>query len=208
MAPKARSLTSAVARASWLLLFVAGCGAESSGRSPELEPVDITNIPADTVDAGSPGLAAVNGVYSLNDQPFSGFVRESYTDHNLKRVASYHEGTRHGLTTTFFPNGRVRDVRSYRDNVGYGRHYGYWEDGTMKFDFLYRDDKREGVQKQWYRSGKPYAFLTFRDDQEIGMQQAWRESGRLYINYEARDGVRYGLQKSVLCNTIENGEAL
>jgi antitoxin component YwqK of YwqJK toxin-antitoxin module len=157
------------------------------------------------VEAGETRLLEENGVFYRDGQPYSGFIRETYDGRTVKLVSVY-LGMRHGLTTTFYPDGNLRDVRSYRDNVGYGRHYGYWENGTMKFDYQYIDDRREGVQKQWYRSGKPYAFLTFQDDREVGMQQAWRESGRLYINYEVRDGIRYGLQKSVLCSEIEVGE--
>ncbi|MEP7346937.1 MAG: hypothetical protein ABI877_16830 [Gemmatimonadaceae bacterium] len=201
-------------RAVWLRLpllllpLVVGCSAASAASHSDarIEPIDLTSIPADTIDATTPTLVLVNGLYYHNQHLFSGFVRERYPDGATKRIASYARGMQHGVTRTFYPDGRARDVRSYRDNVGYGRHVGFWDNGNIKFDFLYVNDRREGLQKQWYRSGTPYAFLTFHDDREQGMQQAWRESGRPYINYEVRDGVRYGLQKSALCYTIEDGE--
>jgi len=193
----------------WLFVFVvalrAALNPPAIGVVPET--VDVSSVPADSIDVAHPGLSLQNGLYFLNGRPFSGYVRESGAGGHPQRVASYYRGKQHGLTRTFYANGALRDVRSYKDNVGYGRHFGYWESGNIKFDFLYFNDRREGAQKQWYRSGKPYAFLTFRDDREFGMQQAWRESGRLYINYEVRDGIRYGLQKSALCATIENGAA-
>lgn len=190
-----------------LLPLAGGCRAADAATRSEMDMarVDVSEIPADTVDASEPLLVLQNGVYFLDQRPFSGFVRDRFGNGSLERVASYARGRKHGITRTYYTNGQIRDVRSYRDNLAYGRHVGYWEDGTPQFDFLYVNDRREGIQKQWYQSGAPYAFLTFHDDREAGMQQAWRESGRPYINYEVRDGIRYGLQKSVLCYTIKDG---
>ncbi len=208
MARRAPSPSRRVRALPLLLLLAAGCHAASAATPSDarIEPIDVTSIPADTIDATSPTLVLKNGLYYQDQQPFSGSVRERFVDGRVKRVASYAHGMQHGVTRTFYASGSARDVRSYRDNVGYGRHVGYWENGNLKFDFLYLYDRREGLQKQWYQSGKPYAFLTFHDDREQGMQQAWRESGRPYINYEVRDGIRYGLQKSALCYAIEDGE--
>ncbi len=172
--------------------------------STVFEKVDTSQIPMDTVSSIDSTLHLDNGIYYYSNKPFSGFIKEVYENKALKSIASYYKGMQHGITKTFYPDGKERDTRSYKENVGYGRHFGYWENGNMKFDFIYYYDKREGIQKQWYESGSPYAFLNFQEDREEGMQHAWRENGKVYINYEVKDGFRYGLQKSALCYTLKD----
>jgi antitoxin component YwqK of YwqJK toxin-antitoxin module len=162
--------------------------------------VDTSFIPKDTVLSDK--LTLDNGVYYLNNKPFSGYRKELYTNNKESFVGSYLNGMQHGTTLTYFKNGKLRDSRAYKLNKSFGKHVGYWENGNQKFEFYYLNDKREGLNKQWYVTGKPYAFLHFKNDMEDGMQQAWRENGKPYINYEAKDGFRYGLQKSGLCYTL------
>lgn len=209
MAPRAPSRSSHARHVVLLATILsAGCRVVTAAATaePTLAAIDVSGIPATTVSATHPGLTLANGTYLLEGQPFDGFIEERYAGGQVRSLASYYRGLRHGETRTFHADGQPRDVRSYRANLSYGRHVGYWDNGNIKFDFTYVDDKREGLQRQWYRSGPPYTALTFRDDKERGMQQAWRENGRLYINYEARDGFRYGLQKSSLCYTLEDGD--
>lgn len=189
-------------------LLGAGCGGAVSAASPAapvFEAIDVSGVPATTVSAASPDLVLDNGRYLFEGRPYDGIVEERYADGQLKSLASYYQGRRHGPTTSFYPGGQVHEVRSYRSDLSYGRQLGYWENGRLRFDYAYLDDRREGRQRQWYRSGAPYVELTFRDDKEDGMQRAWRENGKPYINYEARDGRRYGLQKSALCSVLVDG---
>lgn len=164
--------------------------------------VDTSKIPHDTVLSTNENLMLKNGLYYLNKHPFSGYIKDSDQNHQLRILASYLNGMQHGITKTFYPNGKLRDSRAYKENRSFGKHYGYWENGNQKFEFFYLNDKREGSNKQWYESGQAYAFLNFKDDKEEGMQQAWRQNGKPYINYQAKNGFRYGLQKSGLCYTL------
>lgn len=175
---------------------------EGGDSSPSSVSVDVSSIPKDTISILDKNLKLDNGIYCLNNKPYSGFIKEFYPNDTLKSVGSYLNGMQHGITQTYFPDGKTKDIRSYKANKSFGRHLGYWENGNQKFDFIYINDKREGCNKQWYESGKPYTFLNFKDDKEDGMQQAWRENGKIYINYEAKNGFRYGLQKSALCYTL------
>ncbi|SDY61684.1 toxin-antitoxin system YwqK family antitoxin [Hymenobacter psychrophilus] len=209
MAPKARSLFSIGALVCGLAL--AGCSqpAELVGQEAPAKtvgPVDVSQVPDTTVARTDAALNLHNGVYYLGSKPYSGFVQELYPTGAVKSNASYYAGRQHGLTRTFWADGRPHEVRSYRAGLAYGRHTGFWPNGHRKFDFVYADDKREGSHKQWYESGNIYCDLNFADDQEVGRQQAWRENGKVYINYAVRDGVRYGLQKSALCYTLRDGQ--
>jgi antitoxin component YwqK of YwqJK toxin-antitoxin module len=189
------------------LIFLLSCsGMRKRGEdiAPPLFSVDTTAIPKDTTLSTAPNLKLDNGIYRINNLPFSGYVKELYSNNQLSIVSGYLNGMQHGTSISYYPNGKLRFVRMYKENKSFGKHIGYWENGNPKFEFYYLNDKREGANKQWYITGNPYAFLNFKDDKEDGMQQAWRENGKPYINYEAKDGFRYGLQKSGLCFTLKD----
>lgn len=164
--------------------------------------IDTALVPHDTVLANTINLHLDNGVYYINNKPFSGYVKSFYANNMGSLIAGYLNGMQHGLSTSYFPNGKLMFIRTYKENKSFGKHIGYWENGNLKFEFYYDNDKRTGTHKQWYESGQAYTVLNYKDDQEAGMQQAWRENGKPYINYEAKDGFRYGLQKSNLCYTL------
>lgn len=168
------------------------------------EKVDLSAIKNDTISIKSPRLTLRNGIYFLDNRPYSGFIKTKYENEALKNISSCLDGKQHGIAKSFFVNGKLETIRNYRNGLSYGLHYGYWSNGNKKFEFQYFNDKREGIQKQWYESGNQYYELTFSDDRENGMQQAWRENGKIYINYEVKDGIRYGLQKTALCYTLNN----
>jgi len=185
--------------------FAFGCAKPKDKNATVIfEKVDVSQIPNITIVENDSVLKLQNGVYYLDNKPFSGYLKSTYNTDTLKSIATYFQGKQHGVTKTFFPNGKLESERNYRNGIGYGRHFGYWQNGNMKFDFIYHFDKREGVQTQWYESGSKYCELSFTDDRENGMQRAWRENGKPYINYEVKNGVRYGLQKSALCYTLKN----
>jgi hypothetical protein len=168
------------------------------------QKVDVSQVPNITVLENNDNLKLLNGVYYFGNKPYSGYIHNNYYSDKIKLIASYLKGKQHGITKTFFANGKLETERNYKDGLSYGRHLGYWENGNIKFDFMYLDDKREGKHKQWYESGMHYFELTFADDKEFGMQKAWRENGKLFMNYEVKNGLRYGLQKAGLCYTLKN----
>ena len=190
-----------------LYFFSMGCIASiEKKKGVVFENVAISQIPNDTIFQDQSRLALRNGIYYLDNNVYSGFIKNEYKSNALKSIASYFNGRQHGSTKTFFSNGLMESNRNYRNGLSYGQHIGYWENGNKKFDFIYFNDKREGIQKQWYESGSKYYELSYANDKENGMQKAWRENGKPYINYEVKDGVRYGLQKAALCYTLKNGQ--
>ncbi len=187
-----------------LVCSLAACNniKKEEGKTSSSFFVDTTLIPNDTVLANAENLKLDNGIYYLSNKPFSGYVKSNYPNHMGTITAGYLSGMQHGISTSYYPDGKIMFIRTYKENKSFGKHIGYWGNGKLKFEFYYLDDKRTGTHKQWYESGQAYTVLNFEDDIEDGMQQAWRENGKPYINYEAKDGFRYGLQKSNLCYTL------
>jgi antitoxin component YwqK of YwqJK toxin-antitoxin module len=203
MVRKARLHFKQIVFAAIVFCFVSCSNTKKKGEITSLSFfVDTSLITRDTVLSTAANLRLYNGIYYLNNQPYSGHIKELYGNNQVSTVSGYLNGMQHGSSVSYYPDGKPRFIRMYKANKSFGKHIGYWNNGYQKFEFYYLDDKREGPNKQWYESGKPYAFLNFKDDKEDGMQYAWRENGKAYINYEAKDGFRYGLQKSALCYTL------
>jgi antitoxin component YwqK of YwqJK toxin-antitoxin module len=174
-----------------LAVALSGCTGSASGSETVVEATDAR-------------LRLDNGVYRLDDAPFSGIIIRRFARGALKQRGVYRAGRQHGLTSSFYEDGRLRERRRYVRGKANGSHDGWWPSGSLRFSFNYVDDKREGVQRQWYVTGGLYTELRFRDDREHGIQRAFRENGKAYINYEVRDGFKYGLSKSALCTSLEN----
>jgi hypothetical protein len=77
--------------------------------------VDTTMIPKDTILINQPTLQLNNGVYFLDEKPFSGYIKENYDPKRLKSIGSYWQGKQEGSTLTFYENGKNRDNRSYKN---------------------------------------------------------------------------------------------
>jgi len=192
----------------WCMLITSCSNSTNQASEPILVKdytVDTSGIPRDTILASDKELSLVNGVYQYKKQPFSGIVKEAYSNKKVKKQISVFNGMLHGRYKSYYEDGKPWEIRSYKNNLSTGKHYGYWAvSGHPHFEYNYFEEKMEGMQKKWYQSGKPFLFLNYADDKEDGLQQGWRENGKLYLNYVAKDGRRYGLQKAALCYTLRD----
>lgn len=167
--------------------------------------IDTSLIPKDTVLQGDTRLSVINGICFINNEKFSGILKELYPGGGIKSYSSMSQGMLYGPYKSFYEDGSCFEVRIYRNNLATGRHYGYWPgSNNLKFDYNYYEEKKEGPQKKWYRNGTRYLFANYVNDHEEGLQQGWRENGKLFLNYVVKDGYVYGLQQTALCYTLLN----
>jgi antitoxin component YwqK of YwqJK toxin-antitoxin module len=96
--------------------------------------VDTALILKDTVLLTAPNLKLYNGVYYVNNIPFSGYIKALFNN-KVSMVASYLNGMQHGSSISYYPTGQLRFVRMYKENKSYGKYIGYWENGNSKFEF-------------------------------------------------------------------------
>ena len=88
-------------------IFLFGCNqSKNEIMINTFEKVDISQIPNNTAFDCDTLLRWQNGVYYYNNKPFSGSIISKYQSDTLKFVASYYQGKRHGVTKTFFQNGK------------------------------------------------------------------------------------------------------
>ena len=168
-------------------------------------PIETTTISTDTVAFTDPDLTYVNGIYRLDDKPYSGTVYRVLKGYAIETYSPVVDGRLHGRYTSYYANGDPYETRTYSNGLSTGTHIGYWEGaGHKKFEYNYLDQKKEGTQRTWYRNGDPAEAYFYHDDQLSGRQQAWRENGSLYRNYIVKEGIPYGLQKSKTCYEVSD----
>ncbi|MVM38177.1 hypothetical protein GO730_12280 [Spirosoma sp. HMF3257] len=63
--------------------------------------IDTTGIPHDTVLVSDERVSVVNGIYLVNNQKYSGILKEFYPNGTIKTYASLYQGMLHGLYKSF-----------------------------------------------------------------------------------------------------------
>jgi antitoxin component YwqK of YwqJK toxin-antitoxin module len=97
--------------------------------------------------------------YTLRGVPFTGLARECDKQGKLVADMSFKNGKKDGVSTQYFPSGRVNFEKSYRNNAMHGESREWFENGTLKrrtvheFGFLLESDEWDeaGAQVKTFR---------------------------------------------------------
>ncbi|PNW26539.1 toxin-antitoxin system YwqK family antitoxin [Formosa algae] len=167
--------------------------------------IDVSAIPIDTIAFTNSNLTYINGLYLLQNKPYSGIVYTVLKGYDVKTYSSVLNGKLHGTYRSFYDNGKPYEIRYYRNGLAIGTHVAYWKsNGNLKFEYNYYDQKKEGSHKNWFENGNLSYSYRYKNDRLFGLQQAWRINGSLYRNFIVKNGVRYGLQKAKSCYELSN----
>lgn len=182
------------------ILFFSACSTKSD-RDISSNEYAFRNM---TIPKDSLLLNTSNGVFLLNDQPYTGTAISRYKNGNNKEIIEYLDGKRHGKFIKYFEHGSISFECFYESGKKHGKCYSWWKNGNLRSETNFKNGIAEGTQKQWYESGAKFKVLYLENGQEKGLQQAWRKNGKLYNNYEAKNGRIFGLKKANLCYELED----
>lgn len=145
-------------------------------------------------------------LWTLNDQPYSGFVVSYYNNNTLKEKFGILNGRKQNKFIQWFPDGHLKNVANYNKGKLHGEKKIWSSDSThiLIAHFNYHTGKAHGEQNKWYPTGELFKKLNLNRGKEEGIQQAFRKNGDLYTNYEARKGRIFGLKKAALCYGLED----
>ncbi|WP_341227537.1 membrane-binding protein [uncultured Arcticibacterium sp.] len=186
-----------------LSVLLLSCTKKEEGRIEEIPySTDIAlEIPNITVDKSVLYYDNKTSLWTLNDQPYSGYSVSFHQDSTLKGKIGIVNGKRENRAIHWYPDGHVSHVANYRNGKLHGEKK-VWssEPGHVLISHLnYSFGKAHGEQKKWYPTGELHQKINLDMGQEKGIQQAFRENGDLYANYEAKNGREFGLKKASLC---------
>jgi antitoxin component YwqK of YwqJK toxin-antitoxin module len=145
-----------------------------------------------------------SGKYTvIADEPIDGLLTEHYPTGEIKKVSRYQHGLQHGLTRTWYADGRKESERFFLDGEKEGLHVGWWPNGNKQFEYQFSNGLYHGTFKEWYETGKPLHIFEYHHGKEVSAI-GWRENGRTYINFAMRNGRKYGLTNARLCFSLKD----
>lgn len=168
--------------------------------------VTAVTLPDRVVNKSTLSYDNKTSLWSLNNEPFSGYMVSLYQDSTLKEKAGIWEGKKQNQFIQWYPDGKIKQVENYHKGKLHGAKKRWSTDPSyiLISHQNYHLGKAHGEQKQWYPTGELFKKLNLNMGKEEGIQQAFRENGELYANYEAREGRTFGLKKAALCFGLED----
>ncbi len=145
-------------------------------------------------------------LWTLNDQPYSGFAATYYPAGSLKEKFGILNGKKQNEAIQWFRDGHLKDVTNYHLGKMHGEKRIWSSDSAhiLIAQFNFDTGKAHGEQIKWYPSGELFKKLNLNRGKEEGIQQAYRKNGALYANYEAKEGRIFGMKKAALCYGLED----
>jgi antitoxin component YwqK of YwqJK toxin-antitoxin module len=131
---------------------------------------------ARTVSYSSGGLKIAEGKY-MNEKKDSSWRYYSDLDGVLLSEESYTSGIRNGVSTTFYPNGKITEVVYFRDGKKEGEWIQYFDDGKLKLKGRYINDEKDGLFTGYYPSGKISFSGTYKTGHMDGRWTFYEENG-------------------------------
>lgn len=166
---------------------------------------DITiEIPDTIVDKSILSYNNEKSLWTLNEEPYSGYAVSYYQDSTLRERIGILSGRKETLTNLWYPNGNLKQIANYHKGKLHGEKKVWSSDSVLLSHLNYQSGKPHGEQKTWYPTGELHKKLNLNRGKEEGIQQAYRKNGALYANYEAKEGRIFGLKKASLCFGLED----
>lgn len=95
-----------------------------------------------------------------DDIPFTGFVvgksSEGYRTQSCAFRKEYKAGIQDGITSFWYPNGKLESTIPYRDGKAHGYMIRYWKNGRPRSRIHFRNGLRGGTQGEmfWDKKGR------------------------------------------------------
>ncbi len=123
-------------------------------------------------------------------------MEETFDDGSkvLEQVVRLDNGKdlKHGLTTTYWPDGSKRMEVEYVCGTLHGTKVAYFTDGTRRSVGEYVNGKEQGKWIEWYRDGKKAKQFSMDHGAWNGMFTVWYTNGQKRMEVQYVNGQRQG----------------
>lgn len=135
-----------------------------------------------------------NGVLFFDIKPFSGVVKDFYSDGNIKSNSQYYLGKRQGTYFGWYQNKQKWFERFYRNGLKTKIHKGWHKNGRRMFEYHFNSSGLyNGRVKDWYANGILAKSFNFMKGKEAGSQKMWDLEGKIRANFYTVANERHGL---------------
>ena len=131
---------------------LAGC------QKPDLEDPDVfEEIASQAIDLSTLEAKRVKGLLVLcipnTEKPYSGWVKETHDNGQLKRLGYLNDGAKDGPWTSWHENGRKQLEIRYEKDVMHGIMSTWYPNGQKKGTGRIKDGEMDGRWEEWYENG-------------------------------------------------------
>jgi antitoxin component YwqK of YwqJK toxin-antitoxin module len=110
----------------------------------------------------------------------------------LKQWCEREDGTQHGPSVFFYPEGGRRAEAQFRDGALDGRYREWHPNGQLALEGSYDRDLRDGGFTLYDEAGHKRSYEEYRRGVQHGKAQVWWPNGRLMLDAAYVDGKRHG----------------
>ena len=148
---------------------------ESPGKEPSvtlpLSDADVERLLKEAVES----LTVRDGLLSLNDEPYSGWVKAMHDSGQVDMLAKAKDGKLDGLYTFWHENGQKWSEGTYKDGKLDGLVTNWHENGE-KTEGTYKDGNPHGSSTSWHENGQKAMEATWKDGELISAKY-WNSNG-------------------------------
>lgn len=117
---------------------------------------------------------------STSDSTFTGEQKIFARKNVLKSTVNYLNGKKHGVTKTFYPDGKVVMFKiTYKNGIKDGETIKYYKSGKVYKRTNYADGKITGDVIKYYEGGKKQAIISYENGKQNGVLKEYDNSGKL-----------------------------
>lgn len=148
---------------------VAGCERREAAQVPERPRV-----------AERAALDSREGRFFLKNttNPFTGVLRETYTNGVVSTEAQVREGLLDGLTRGFYPSGVLQVEETFVAGVSHGTRRRFYDDGNPKAIEEIRDGRLHGRYERFHPGGSVAERGGFLGGKPDGLAESWDAQGK------------------------------
>jgi antitoxin component YwqK of YwqJK toxin-antitoxin module len=143
-------------------------------------------------DKGLVRVTGNDGNFSRASKPFSGEAIETFEQSPTKSVSGWLDGKKHGTTTEYFYNGRIRRVVNFKNGIKNGKAEEYRITGELLHRENYLNGKLNGQKSDWHPNGTKIFEVDMRDGKPHGEAFEWYPDGLEKSSTVYRHGRREG----------------
>ena len=118
------------------------------------------------------------------DTPFTGKAVSFYSNGQKKVEATFKDGKRDGLITTWYADGQKKWEENKRDGLATE----WYENGQKKMEINFKDDKPDGLTTEWYENGQKMSEENYRNGKGDGLITTWYADGQKRYVGNYKDG--------------------
>jgi antitoxin component YwqK of YwqJK toxin-antitoxin module len=118
-------------------------------------------------------------ITTFDDQPYSGYLVETYQNGKPKTWITMKNGLANGLWQEWLENGNLRYNAYWKAGKGHGLWQYFHDNGSLRYEEAYLDDIPNGISRAYYNNGQLMQDSFWLKGKKHGVWSYYSETGVL-----------------------------